>query len=547
MTTARRHRGGNADDETAQALIRIVSMGSMCLYLVPQILLGYAPPETYLIVYLVPIHLVLSAGMYWWISHHPGENRLRRTFTTSLDFAGITYAMAIGGAPFVPLYVIVLRIIVGNGLRHGQTDLKITTGLALASMAVTTFFSAYWRQNPFLVVTLFIITLLVPNYIYILLNRLRGAYQREQEANLAKSRFLGQASHDLRQPIHAISLFTACLRDANLGAKELQMVDNIDRSLQSVSRLFKSLLDVSTLDSGKVQPRIEPVAIDDIIEDVLRQNSEAAQRTGTELRSRACRVIVETDRALFTTMLQNIVNNAIKYAPGRPILIACRRRKGGLAVQVYDRGPGIAPEHQTKVFDEFYRVRQRGDKDIDGVGLGLPIVRRLCELLDLELRLRSVPLHGTCVTFGPLPIVGRPAEASRKPALDPAASVNGLRVLLVEDDEAVLAATADLLRRWGCQVQPEPTIPKTITATDLLITDFELGNGVTGTECIAAVQEALGRDVPVVVISGHDAGRVQEDLGRTDVPILSKPVRPAELRSVILAASVKLCGSRVAV
>ncbi|MCZ2909647.1 hybrid sensor histidine kinase/response regulator, partial [Acinetobacter baumannii] len=95
--------------------------------------------------------------------------------------------------------------------------------LALASMGMTTFFSAYWRQNPFLVVTLFIITLLVPNYIYILLNRLRGAYQREQEANLAKSRFLGQASHDLRQPIHAISLFTACLRDANLGAKELQM------------------------------------------------------------------------------------------------------------------------------------------------------------------------------------------------------------------------------------------------------------------------------------------------------------------------------------
>ncbi len=184
------------------------------------------------------------------------------------------------------------------------------------------------------------------------------------------------------------------------------------------------------------------------------------------------------------------------------------------------------------MFDEFYRVRQRGDKDIDGVGLGLPIVRRLCELLDLELRLRSVPLHGTCVTFGPLPIVGKPAEASRKPALDPAASVNGLRVLLVEDDEAVLAATANLLRRWGCQVQPEPTIPKTITATDLLITDFELGNGVTGTECIAAVQEALGRDVPSSSSAATMRGACRRiSAGRMSRSCQSRSGRPNYARS----------------
>ncbi|WP_345820908.1 ATP-binding protein [Methylobacterium fujisawaense] len=540
MFQPRRQRDEAYDNEKAQALIRAVVIGCACLYLLPQIYGGIAPPEARFVAYLVTGHWVFAVALYGWIARHPGSNTPRRVVTFALDLGGMTYAMAVGGAPFLPLYAIVIRLIVGNGLRYGGTSLKASTAAALVSLAVTTYFNAYWRGNPFLVLTLAAITVLVPTYIYSLLERLRRAYEREQEANLSKSRFLAQASHDLRQPIHAISLFTACLRDAPLGREELQMVENIDRSLQSVSRLFKSLLDISTLDSGRVVPRPEPVPVNDILDDVWRQNSEAAQLAGTVLRHRACASIVDTDRALLTTMLQNVVNNAIKYAPGRPILIACRRRGGRLAIQVYDRGPGIPAEHQDRVFDEFYQIRRRGDRDVEGVGLGLPIVRRLGALLDLAVTLRSVPGRGTCVTIGDLPLAEAPVPAAPRDALDPPATIGGLRVLLVEDDGAVLRATASLLRKWGCRVQAEAGIPAALPEIDLLITDFELGSGVTGTECIAAVRGLAGRALPAVVMSGHDEARVREDLGAPDIPILSKPVRPAELRSVLVAASIRL-------
>lgn len=535
------------DTEKAQAIVRIIIVSFANLYVLPQIYAGTVPLEAGSVAYLVIYYWFFSFGAYWWVVQRPADNVLRRAITITNDIGALTYTMAMGGAPFLPLYSIVIWVTVGNGLRFGTTYLKISTAAALASIAVTTYVNDYWRANPFMVLTLVSTTILVPAYIFILLGRVERAYQREQEASLSKSRFLAQASHDLRQPIHAISLFTACLRDANLPNRELQMVDNIDRSLQSVSRLFKSLLDISTLDSGKVEPVVEPVQIEEIIEDVVRQNSEAAQIDGTELRAIPCDVTVMTDRALFTTMLQNIVNNAIKYAPGRPILIACRRRGGTLAVQVYDRGPGIPYEHQDKVFDEFHQVRERGDKDVEGVGLGLPIVRRLSRLLGLDVELRSVPERGTCVTLSDLSIARNFVGVTGKPMVDQPVAIDGVKVLLVEDDEAVLAATASLLRKWGCQVQAEAAIPSTVAHIDLLITDFDLGNGMTGTECIDRVRQLAGREIPVVVMSGHDEARVREDLGSPEIPILSKPVRPAELRSVILSGAIRMRAGSTAI
>jgi signal transduction histidine kinase len=534
-----RQKDEEFDTEKAQALVRIIIVTGAISYVLPSILLGATPIEAWGVVPLLIYYFPFSLAAYYWIVRRPGENRFRRAITITHDLGALTYTIAMGGATFLPLFAIMLWVTVGNGLRFGPSYLKVSTAATLAGIAAITYANPYWRANPFMVLTFALTTFLVPAYIYVLLGRLRTAYAAEQEANLSKSRFLAQASHDLRQPIHAISLFTACLRDANLQPKELQMVENIDRSLQSVSRLFKSLLDISTLDSGRVTPKYEKIAIAEVIEDVLRQNYETAQQGGVELLVAACSATVEIDRALFTTMLQNIVNNAVKYSAGRVILVGCRRRSGRLAVQVYDRGPGIPIEHQAKVFEEFYQVRERGDKDMEGVGLGLPIVRRLGRLLDIDVDLRSVPGRGTCVTLGNLPIVRKEARPEPKPVAGQPMIVNGLRVLLVEDDEAVLAATASLLRKWGCEVQAEPAIPEHLAECDLLITDFDLGGGITGTDCISSVRERSGKDIPVVVMSGHDEARVREDLGSAEIPILSKPVRPAELRSIIVVKALE--------
>ncbi len=528
------------DTERSQALVRIIIVTVAISYVVPLTLFGAGEFKDRVIMLFICLYFFpFSLAVYGWIVKQPGVNRWRRTITISHDLGALTYTIAAGGPALTPLFAIMLWVTVGNGLRFGPTYLKSSTAATLGGVVAITYVNPYWHQNPYMVLTFALTTLLVPAYIYVLLGRLRKAYEAAQEASLSKSRFLAQASHDLRQPIHAISLFTACLREAELQPRELQMVENIDRSLQSVSRLFKSLLDISTLDSGRVTPKVEKIAIAEIIEDVVRQNYEMAQLSGVVLRVPACSAIVAVDRALFTTMLQNVVNNAVKYAAHEVIVIGCRRSSAQrLAVQVYDRGLGIPLEHQEKVFEEFYQVRERGDKDVEGVGLGLPIVKRLSRLLDVDVTLRSVPGKGTCVTLGNLQIVQKTSPANAKFQKDQPALVGGLRVLLVEDDEAVLAATASLLRKWGCEVQAELAIPEEVGDCDLLITDFDLGGGVTGTDCIRSIRRRTGKQVPAVVMSGHDESRVREDLGSADIPILSKPVRPAELRSIIVVKGI---------
>lgn len=533
----------NFDTDRAQAVVRVIITVAVGLYVIPMAFADVVPMSAALgIAALYVFFIPFSVVLLWWIVRRPGKSVARRCLSIAADYTGLTWVLSVGGEPLLPVYAVVVWVTVGNGLRFGPRYLLASTGLALVSLAVTVHFNAFLREAPYVVVTLFATAILVPAYIFVLLNRLHRAYEAANEANLMKSRLLAQASHDLRQPIHAISLFTACLRDAGLQPRELQMVENIDRSLQSVSRLFKSLLDVSTLDSGKVTPQPEVFAVAELLDDIVRQNSEAAQRTKTPLHFVRSSAFVESDRGLLTTMVQNIVNNALKYAPGQPVLIGCRRRGGTLSIVVCDRGPGIAPEHQARVFDEFYQVRERGDRDVEGVGLGLPIVSRLARLLGMEAVLRSEYGRGTCVELRGMRIAPKVVRVEPRPASKPPSAIEGLRVLLVEDDEDVLLATASLLRNWGCRVQAERTTPERGGLCDLLITDFDLGGKVTGTDCIAHVRRLNGRRVPAVVMSGHDETRVREDLGDDETPILSKPVRPAELRSVIMAKALEAQG-----
>lgn len=524
------------DIERGQAIVRLVIVPLFGIYMIPAVMLEVESTtvETIFIGYLLLYYMPVACLLLHDVVKRPGDRPARRIFGMAHDYGAILFALSAGGAATLPVYATLLWVSVGYGLRFGRRYLVGATAAALVTLLLATYFNAYWQANPYLVLTLILTTIMVPAYVLVLLSRLQTAYDAAIEANRAKSRFLAQASHDLRQPIHAISLFTACLRDAGLGAEQRQMVDNIDRSLQSVSRLFRSLLDISTLDSGKVVARPEPVSVADLVDDVAQQNSEAAQWAGVTLRVVPSDCHVLTDRTLIATMLQNIVTNALKYAPGEPVLIGCRRRSGELAIVVCDRGPGIAREHLPRIFDEFYQVRERGDKDVEGVGLGLPIVQRLGQLLGLKIGIRSVLGRGTCVVVDGLRIVPAPAVAPRSMPT-PLSLMQGMRVMLVEDDQDVLVATATLLKKWGCVVQAETAPPAKVDACDILITDYDLGGGVTGTDCIDQVRRLCGCEVPAIVMTGHDEGRVRSELADLGIPILAKPVRPAELRSILTA------------
>lgn len=537
VTTSRAY-----DVERAQAVVRLI---------ISPIAVSYALALYYLsmIVEEVAGQIILfetaycAAALALWldIRHRPGNRPVRRVLTMLIDYTTITLVISTGGAPMLPIYAVLLWVTVGYGLRYRSGYLLLATIMATLSLLIIVATSAYWQSQPYLIFTLVLTTLMVPAYIHSLLKRSRRATEAEQAANLAKSQFLAQASHDLRQPIHSISLFTACLRDSSLDTEQKRLVENIDKSLHSVARLFRSILDMYSLDSGKVVPQFEVLALHNLLRQLIQQNTEAARWAGVDIRLHCPPVYVRADQGLLTTMLQNLLSNALKYAPGQPLLIGCRRRGKGLCIEFYDKGRGIAPGHLEKIFEEFYRVRQARDSDVEGMGLGLTIVRRLGKLMNLHIRIRSVEGRGTLAAIDGLQRVAAPVERiAPAPGSSPTPRMlDGLRVCLIEDDQNVLLATATLLNKWGCEVATFTSLPDVAQGFDLVITDFDLGREASGADCINHVRAVSGRNVPAIIMTGHDVRRVQEQLADKDIPILSKPVQPAELRSLLVALKLK--------
>lgn len=522
--------------ELDQANLRIIIASIAVVYM---FILGFLPGQrfdTYLpVVTYIILFLLASIALRQAIARWPGHYPARRIFSMVHDYTGTCFGLVVGGEAALPLYAVIIWVNLGNGMRYGSRYLAIATGLALLALLCVYRLTPVWQAQPFMVLMLMLTSTVIPFYAHLLLERTRKASEEAVAANLEKSRFLAQASHDLRQPIHSIGLFTACLRESRLGDEERRLVDNIDRSLLNVSQLFRSILDLYTLDNGRVLPKLQTVNLGEWLADLIRQNAEAARWAGVELRLRPCEYWVRTDPALLATMVQNALSNCFKYGAHRPVLIGVRRRGAGLAIVIYDRGNGIAEEHLAKVFEEFYRVRQVRDKDVEGVGLGLSIVKRLGELIGVGVALRSRLGRGTAVTLYGLPITAPPQVMANRDDSRQVGLLTGLKVCLVEDDRNVLLATSALLERWGCVVQAELSGQDLMTDCDIIVADYDLGTHATGIECIDDVRKRRGWAVPAMIITGHDVEKIQAALQDRQIAILSKPVRPAELRATLRA------------
>ena len=351
------------------------------------------------------------------------------------------------------------------------------------------------------------------------------------EANLSKSRFLAHASHDLRQPIHAIGLFAACLRDLDLGHEAEKLVGSVDNAARSVSNLLGSLLDISRLDVGGIVPHPEPVALGELLQGIARQHAGLASESGCTLRVVPSSCWVEVDPALLSAMVQNLLSNALKYAPGARVLRGGRRSGGSVAIEVIDTGPGIDDADRARMFDEFYRADTANARASEGLGLGLAIVRRLGELMELDVSAASTPGKGTRLRIAGLRQAAPAASAvSRARRQHP---LTGLKVCLIDDDADVLSASSMLLRRWGCEVAAFPAMPKSSPGCEVVISDFDLGPHGSGLEAIAAIRAAEGWNVPALILTGHTEPETLALISRAGVPLLRKPVHPAELRAML--------------
>ncbi|RFP91118.1 response regulator [Rhodobacteraceae bacterium 63075] len=352
-----------------------------------------------------------------------------------------------------------------------------------------------------------------------------------EDANRAKSSFLAQASHDLRQPVHAIGLFTASMKETSLEEDQRDMVNSIEKSVESLTHLFGSLLDIFRLEVGGVTPRAAPADLGDLVARLVDQNRDAARRRGCRLRAVGSAAWVHTDAGLLATMVQNILSNAFKYAPGSQVLIGPRRSGGRLGLQICDTGPGIDPSQAEAVFEEYYRLDASSAPEVEGMGLGLAIVRRLGDLLDLDVRLSSIPGKGTSVTIFGLDQVD-PAEAER---VSPARAhpLSGRRICLIDSDPVIRAATVRLLERWGCLVEVHDAPPSQAQACDIILTDIPAQGEIGGSELIHVLRDRAGWDIPVAVLTGHSVAEAGPVAARLDAPVLHKPVSPAKLRATL--------------
>lgn len=366
------------------------------------------------------------------------------------------------------------------------------------------------------------------------------AFERERadSANTSKSRFLAHASHDLRQPLHAIGMLTSGLHHEDLPKSARESVWKIEQSVTAMSALFRSLLNFSTLELGQVKISAAPVDLNALLHQIVELNTSAAERSGCRLKVSPTRHWVTADPALLTNMVQNLVSNAIKYSPGERILVGTKLRGEHVSICVIDQGPGIEQAEQPLVFQEFYRPTQLHETHQDGLGLGLSLVARFAKLMNLECHLRSVEGRGTSVEISGLIPTAQQA-LQHGPSAVPPHRLSGLHVHVVDDDPATLAATVAVLERWGCQASSSLTVPNTLDALDFLITDYELASGVTGKDCIARMRQNTSAALPALIVSGRVDLHLNT-LGIEDpVALLAKPAHPAQLRALMLSLLIR--------
>jgi signal transduction histidine kinase/CheY-like chemotaxis protein len=363
-------------------------------------------------------------------------------------------------------------------------------------------------------------------------------------ANEAKSRFLAAASHDLRQPVQAISNFVAVLQAEQRDDTSGYLVGRIEASLRSLDNLFLALLDISRLDAAQVETTIESFALQGPLTVMQSEYAPLAASKGLRLRVLPSSAVVRSDINLIERILRNLVTNALLYTAHGRVVIGCRRRAHQLALQVWDTGTGIGEEHRELVFQEFFQLDNPERDRQKGLGLGLSIVRRLCLLLGHPLRLFSTPGKGTM--FEVLLPLGEPgAMAAARPAMTaPDAGVlAGIVVLLIEDEKDVRESYVLLLERWGCYAmaaagsdEAVECLRASLRYPDLVVADFRLRNNETGAQAIGRVRGECGVQIPAILITGDTAPERIVEAQSSGLRLFHKPLDAERLRDAIVSS-----------
>ena len=376
-----------------------------------------------------------------------------------------------------------------------------------------------------------------------------AARRAAEAASRAKTQFFAAASHDLRQPLHAMGLFAEALRQRSHDPEVSALVNSINESVDALEGLFGELLDITRIDTGGVEVNPQPVRLKDVFSRLRLHFEPTAFEKGLMLSFRGEQHVAHVDAVLLERVLRNLVSNAIRYTDDGGVLVSCRPRDGKLLVQVWDSGIGIAESVLPRIFDEFFQVQTNRPLEAHhrkGLGLGLAIVKRLTTLMEAPLDVRSRPGHGTVFSFtvpvGKAPRTAEAAAAATAGKLPIGLTLQGKLIVVVEDETAVREGLVVLLQAWGAAVLAFESLDplKTWLAQpgaerpQLLLVDYRLPQGTTGIDALVAIRARWPETkLPAIVITGSSLGGHEDEAVTHDYHLLIKPVLPNKLRAMI--------------
>ena len=373
-----------------------------------------------------------------------------------------------------------------------------------------------------------------------LIGELREQKDAAEDANIAKSRFLAAASHDLRQPLHALGLFVQALQETPLATRERQVIGNIRRSVDAMEELFNALLDISRLDAGVVQPHITTIPLAAVFDRVRFEYGPIARQKRLSLKVMKTSLLVQSDPSLLARLIRNLLSNAVRYTDSGGVVIGCRRSGNEVRIEVWDTGKGILADRHDEVFREFYQLDNPERDRRKGLGLGLAIVKRLAKLLSYRVELRSTVGKGSMFSIT-LPRGRReeysPAESSPESS---AFDLSHALVLVIDDEAAVQEGMAALLRKWKCDVLTAGSgaemMGKLVAVErlpDLIVSDYRLRGTENGIQVVELLRNEFNVDIPALLVTGDTAPDRLRDAEASGLPILHKPLNPARLRTLI--------------
>jgi len=480
----------------------------------------------------------LTAGMIWgaWPLMFYQLYSTEYLLLISTIFAGMVAVSAASGSIYLPSFLsFSVPLILPLAFTHimSGSDSLVLTGLLLMMFLAVNFFLAARGHRQFR-------ELIRSQLVNVeLLERLAEEKQIAERAVIAKSRFLAAASHDLRQPLHAMGLFLSALRHREKEPRQLEIIDDMGKSAEALNGLFNSLLDVSRLDAEIIEFNPTHVPASDMFDALRVQFMHQTIQKGVHLHVEAKGHVFYSDVILLERVLRNLLSNAVQYTQSGSITLRCEEHENGSKlVTLEDTGIGIPAEFVEDVFSEYYQLHNPARDRSKGLGLGLAIVRRLCELMDMSLDMESVEGKGTI--FKLVVPGGDPAQLSLTVEQSLPMKATGGRVLVIDDEVQVLQSMRHMLEGWGCEVMLAESARdalKIIALTDatpqVILSDFRLRDDLNGVDAIAAIRESVEKKLPAVIITGDTSPQRLKEVKESGFELLHKPVSPDELHKTL--------------